>query len=270
MPSWSPIGAGSGEVGGDFFDGSGDVDEVFGAVGAEGADLLGGADGGVDDGAFAGDELEVEAHGGEGEQEVGEDDGGVDAEALGCGDGDFGGDFGGAADFEQGVVLADGHVLGHVAAGLAEEPDGGAVDGAAEAGTNETAAGWGRISAGLRCGASLGMGMLGQEKDLPFERSIRGWGFASGPGYCWMPCESVSRLSSVFEAEGELLDDGVGEDFAGDALDFGLGGGWFRGHLRGSAGSTFPGGRRRRRGIPYGGEHRQRSALGIEHGSFKM
>ena len=36
-------------------------------------------------------------------------------------------------------------------------------------------------------------------------------------------CESVSRLSSVFEAEGELLDDGVGEDFAGDAFDFGLG-----------------------------------------------
>ena len=33
----------------------------------------------------------------------------------------------------------------------------------------------------------------------------------------------VSRLSSVFEAEGELLDDGVGEDFAGDALDLSLG-----------------------------------------------
>jgi hypothetical protein len=45
-------------------------------------------------GAFAGDELEVEAHGGEGQQEVGEDDGGVDAEALGGGDGDFGGDVG--------------------------------------------------------------------------------------------------------------------------------------------------------------------------------
>ena len=94
----------------------------------------------MDLGAFVGDELEVEAHGGEGQQQVGEDDGGVDAEALGGGDSDFGGDLGGAADVEQGVVLADGHVLRHVAAGLAEEPDGGAVDGEAEAGTNETAA----------------------------------------------------------------------------------------------------------------------------------
>ncbi len=47
---------------------------------------------------------------------------------------------GGAADFEQGVVAADGHVFGHIAAGLAEEPDGGAVDGLAEAGADETAA----------------------------------------------------------------------------------------------------------------------------------
>ena len=126
-------------MGGDFFDGAGDVAEFFGAVGAEGADLLGGADGVVDYGAFAGDELEVEAHGGEGQQEIGEDDGGVDAEAFGGGDGDFGGDVGGAADFEEGVVLADGHVLRHVAAGLAEEPDGSAVDGLAEAGADEAA-----------------------------------------------------------------------------------------------------------------------------------
>ena len=139
MPSWSPSGGVGGEVFGDLFDGAGDVEEVVGAVGAEGLDVLEGADGGVDDGAFAGDELEVEAHGGEGEQEVGEDDGGVDAEALGGGDGDFGGDVWGAADVEQGVVLADGHVLRHVAAGLAEEPDGRAVDGLAEAGADEAA-----------------------------------------------------------------------------------------------------------------------------------
>ena len=30
-----------------------------------------------------------------------------------------------------------------------------------------------------------------------------------------------------FEAVGELFDNGVGEDFAGDALDFGVGGGFF-------------------------------------------
>ncbi len=86
---------------GDFFYGVGDVEEVVGAVGAEGLDLFEGADGVVDYGAFAVDELEVEAHGGEGEQEVGEDDGGVDTEALGGGDGDLGGYAGGAADVEE-------------------------------------------------------------------------------------------------------------------------------------------------------------------------
>ena len=39
----------------------------------------------------------------------------------------------------------------------------------------------------------------------------------------------AARLAvSSFEAVGELFDDGVGEDFAGDALDFG-GGGFFVG-----------------------------------------
>ena len=127
-------------MGGYFFDGLGDVAEVFGAIGAEGADLLGRTDGGVDDGTFPVDELEVETHGSEREEKVGEDDGRVDAKALGGGDGDFGGDVGGAADFEEGVVLADGHVFRHVSAGLAEEPDGSAVHGETEAGTNETAA----------------------------------------------------------------------------------------------------------------------------------
>ncbi len=42
------VGAGRGEVRGYFFDGLGDVGEVFGAIGAEGLDVLEGADGGVD------------------------------------------------------------------------------------------------------------------------------------------------------------------------------------------------------------------------------
>ncbi len=95
----------------------------------------------VDYGAFAVDELEVEAHGREGEQEVGEDDGRVDAEALGCGNGDFGSDVRRAADFQQRVMLADCHVLGHIAAGLTEEPYRCAVDGKAQAGADETAGG---------------------------------------------------------------------------------------------------------------------------------
>ena len=123
--------------------------EVLGAVCAEGLDLLEGADGCVDVGAFVGDEFEVEAHGGEGEQEVGKDDGGVYAETLGCGDGDFGGDLRGAADFKERVVFADGHVLGHVTAGLAEEPDGSSVNGKAEAGADEAGVGrnhWVRVA----------------------------------------------------------------------------------------------------------------------------
>ena len=41
------------------------------------------------------------------------------------------------ADFEQRILLADGAILGHVASGLAHEPDGRAVDGLSLAGANE-------------------------------------------------------------------------------------------------------------------------------------
>ena len=51
-------------MGGDFFDGLGDVEEVFDAIGAEGLDGFQRTNGGVDLGAFAGDEFEVETHGG--------------------------------------------------------------------------------------------------------------------------------------------------------------------------------------------------------------
>ena len=168
---------------GHFFYGAGDVEEVVGAVGAEGLDLLAGADGVVDYGAFAVDEFEVEAHGGEGEKEVGEDDGGVDAEALRGGDGDFGGDVGGAADVEEGVVLADGHVLGHVAAGLAKEPDGGAVDGQAETGTDEAAGGGGCRGDGACCvrGSCAGCGCY----------------WRGGAGYGGIGSKKRSPLSSV-------------------------------------------------------------------------
>ncbi len=117
-----------------------DVVEFVGAVGSEGFDVGERANGVVHHGAFAVNELKVEAHGGEREQKVGEDDGGVDAEALGGGDCDLGGDCWGAADFEQGVVTPDRHVFGHVAAGLAQKPDGGAVHGLTKTGTDETAA----------------------------------------------------------------------------------------------------------------------------------
>ena len=45
--------------------------------------------------------MERQSHDLERQQEVGEDDGRVNAEKLGGGDGDFGGEFGLFADFEQ-------------------------------------------------------------------------------------------------------------------------------------------------------------------------
>ncbi len=78
--------------------------------------------------------------GSRGSKQVGEDDGGVDAELFRGGDGDFGGDLRLLADFDQGMVLADVAVLLHVAAGLAQKPDGRAIDGFAQAGAQKAAA----------------------------------------------------------------------------------------------------------------------------------
>ena len=117
--------------------GFGDVAEFGGAVGAELSHVFGGADGLLDDRAFSGGKMKGQAHDFEREQEVGEDDGGVDAEKFGGGDGDFGGEFGLLADFEQRMLLANGAILGHVASGLAHEPDGSVVDGLRLAGADE-------------------------------------------------------------------------------------------------------------------------------------
>ena len=95
----------------------------------------------MDDRAFASEEFKGQPHAFEGQQQVGEDDGGIDVELLGGGNGDFGGELGLLADFEQGVVLAYGLILGHIAACLAQEPDRRTVDRAAQAGANEAGAG---------------------------------------------------------------------------------------------------------------------------------
>ena len=117
--------------------GLGDIAEIGGAVGAELGNVFGSADRLLDHGAFAGGEMKGQAHDFERKQEVGEDDGGVDLKKFSGGDGDFGGERGLLADFEQGMLLANGAVLGHVASGLAHEPDGSALDGLRLAGANE-------------------------------------------------------------------------------------------------------------------------------------
>ena len=72
--------------------------------------------------------MKEQAHDFEWKQEVSEDYGGIDLENFSRGDGYFGGERGLFADFEQGMLLANGAILGHVASGLAHEPDGSALD----------------------------------------------------------------------------------------------------------------------------------------------
>jgi len=127
-------------VGCNALDRLGYVSELFHAVGAQRLHVLQRANRLVHNGAFAGEELEVQSHRREGQQQVGEYDGCVHAETLGRGDGDFSGDLRRAADLQQRVVLAHCHVFRHVASCLAQEPDGRAIDRLAKAGTNEAAA----------------------------------------------------------------------------------------------------------------------------------
>ena len=125
------------------------------------ADIFRGPHGMMDHGTLAGLEFEIEAHGLERQQQVGEDDRGVDAELLGGRDGDFCGELGLLADFHQRVVLADVAILLHVAAGLAQKPDRRAIDGAAQAGADKSAAvedsfdGWGSLVRFLHTGLIL-------------------------------------------------------------------------------------------------------------------
>ena len=90
--------------------------------------------------------MKGQTHDFERKQEVGEDDRGVDSKKFGGCDGDCGGEFGLLANLEQRMLLANGAVLGHVASGLAHEPDGSAIDGLRLAGANELGVGCGHDS----------------------------------------------------------------------------------------------------------------------------
>jgi hypothetical protein len=123
--------------------GLGDIAKFGGAVGAELCDVFGSADRLLDDRAFSRGKMKGQAHDFEREQEVGEDDGCIDAEKLGGGDGDFGGEGGHLADFEEGMLLANGAIFGHVASSLTHEPDGSVVGGLRFAGAKEAGIGSG-------------------------------------------------------------------------------------------------------------------------------
>jgi hypothetical protein len=121
----------------------GNVAEFGDAIDAELRNVFSRAGRLLDYGTFSGGEMKGQAHDFEWEQEVGEDDGGVDSENFGGSNGDFGGECGLLADFEQGMLLANRAVLGHVASGLAHEPDGSSLDRLGLAGVNEDGIGCG-------------------------------------------------------------------------------------------------------------------------------
>jgi hypothetical protein len=119
------------------FNRPGDIGKFFSPVGAERLHLLQPAHRRMHHRSFARDKLEVQPHGRERKQQVGEDDGGVHAQPLSCGNGHFRRDLRGAADLQQRVVPAHGHVLRHIAPGLAQKPDGRSVDRLAKARADE-------------------------------------------------------------------------------------------------------------------------------------
>ena len=79
--------------------------------------------------AFAFDEVELETHRSERQQQIGEENRRVDLDHVDGLERDRDGEIGVAADVEQRIALAQRTILGHVAPGLAHEPDGGGVDG---------------------------------------------------------------------------------------------------------------------------------------------
>ena len=126
----------------------GNVAEVGGTIGAQVSNVFGGADRPFDfwtvaTWAAAGVEVKGQPHDFERKKQIGEDDGRIDVENLSSFDGDLGRYFGLLADLDQRILLADGAVLGHVASGLAHEPDGSPFRGLSLGSANKKRA-WGR------------------------------------------------------------------------------------------------------------------------------
>ena len=156
--------------------GFGNVAEVGGAIGAQAGNVFGGADGLLDFRALSGGEVKGQAHDFERKKKVGEDDGRIDFE-----------NFGGLmvtsaasvrlfADFDQGILLADGAVLGHVASGLAHEPDGGPFDRLGLGGANEERIGGRHEPSNLAFSAECRVG----DRLAPLLHGLKSQQFASG------------------------------------------------------------------------------------------
>lgn len=123
-----------------------DVKEAFAEIGGiEAIDVGGGAEGGIHFDAAAITESVSLAEGFRDDEDIAEEDSGVEVEAMDGLEGDLCGEFRGADEFEEGVLLFERAVFGEGAAGLAHEPDGGMIERLSGAGGEETLArgqGW--------------------------------------------------------------------------------------------------------------------------------
>ena len=90
--------------------------------------------------ALTRDKLKIQTHGRERQQEIGKDDRRIDLQPLGRSNRHLSRNLWCPADAEQRVVLPYSHVLRHVAAGLAQKPDGRAIHRPAQAGTYKATA----------------------------------------------------------------------------------------------------------------------------------
>jgi len=118
-----------------------DIKQLIRTIGSQRLNLSQRADWLMDNRSFAVDEFEFQTHGRERQQKVGKDNGRVYSKAFGRSNGDLSGDLGSATDLEQRMIFPDRHVLRHISAGLAQEPDWGTVYGKTEAGADKTAGG---------------------------------------------------------------------------------------------------------------------------------
>ncbi len=119
------------------FHGFRNVAEVGGVIGAQAANVLGSAHRLFNFRSLAGREVKGQSHDFEREKKIGEDDGRIDPENLGRFNGDLGRDLRLLTDLNQGILLADGAVLRHIASSLAHEPDRRALRGLSLGGANK-------------------------------------------------------------------------------------------------------------------------------------
>jgi len=85
----------------------------------------------VEDGAFAGNKFQLQAHCIQQGQDIGKNNGGIKIKSPNGLQGDLGSQFGVVHHIQEAVLFADGAVFRQIASGLAHEPYGNAVGGLA-------------------------------------------------------------------------------------------------------------------------------------------